>query len=41
MKYDIFEFNPRMQRKDKAVRVVFLLVLIGVLVYDLLVARPN
>ena len=40
MKHDLFEFDPRMEWKDRAVRIIFLLILIGVLAYDLLVARP-
>jgi len=40
MKHDPFDFDPRMEWKDRAVRIIFLLVLIGILVYDLLVARP-
>lgn len=41
MKHDIFEFNAvGMTHGDRAWRVVFLLVCIGALAYDLLIARP-
>ena len=41
MKYDPFEFDPRMDRNDRIVRIVFLLILIGVTAYDLFVGRPG
>ena len=40
MKYDPFEFDPRMEHRDRIVRIVFLIILIGILAYDLLIARP-
>ena len=40
MKYDPFEFDPRMDRTDRIVRIVFLIILIGILAYDTLIARP-
>lgn len=41
MKYDIFEFTTAgMRWQDRAVRVLFLLVCIGVCLMDLFVWRP-
>lgn len=40
MKYDIFEYHYEMTWWDKAWRIAFLLVIIGVLGMDLLVWRP-
>lgn len=41
MRYDLFEFRSLgMSRWDKAWRVLFLLILIGVLLYDLFIGRP-
>lgn len=41
MKHDPFDFDPRMERVDRAVRIVFLLTLIGILAYDLFIGRPK
>lgn len=41
MKHDIFEFNAAdMTWTDKAVRAIFLLALIGILLADLFIWRP-
>lgn len=40
MKHDPFDFDPNMGRGERVVRIVFLLILIGILAYDLLIARP-
>ena len=41
MKHDIFEFNAAdMTWADRAVRVIFLIALIGVLLADLFIWRP-
>jgi hypothetical protein len=41
MKYDLFEFNGSMTRVQILWRVVVLLLLIAVLMYDLLIGRPG
>lgn len=41
MKHDIFEFSATdMTWADKAVRIIFLIALIGVLLADLFIWRP-
>lgn len=40
MKHDPFDFDPRMDRTDRIVRVVFLIIMIGILAYDTFIARP-
>lgn len=40
MKHDPFDFDPSMDRGERIVRIIFLLILIGILAYDLLVWRP-
>lgn len=42
MKHDLFEFNmTNMTWYDRAWRVILLVFLIGVLMYDLFVGRPG
>jgi hypothetical protein len=41
MRYDLFEFNGSMTRTQMFWRVVVLLLLIAVLMYDLLIGRPG
>jgi hypothetical protein len=41
MRYDLFEFNGSMTRVQILWRVVVLLLLIAVLMYDLLIGRPG
>lgn len=40
MKHDLFEFNADMTWRDKAWRVLFLLVIVGILLCDLYIWRP-
>ncbi len=40
MRHDPFDFDPSMNRGERLVRIIFLLILIGILAYDLLIARP-
>lgn len=40
MKHDPFDFDPKFDRTDRLVRIIFLLILIGILAYDMLIARP-
>jgi hypothetical protein len=41
MRYDLFELNKSMTRGQMLWRVVVLLLLIAVLMYDLLIGRPG